>query len=107
MARRGYAPSGPVEPVSLGESGVLYVQRGDGTDGQRLFLVVNDTFLGTDWVDASPMGISNPRASGPGQFIASYTDASGASVPVMFSWTEGRLRPDRIAPGHCQPNTGC
>ena len=107
MARRGYVPSGPVEPVSLGDSGVLYVQRGDGSDGQRLFLIVNDTFLGTDWVDASPMGVSNPRASGPGQFVASYTDASGGSVPVVFLWTGGRLRPDRIAPGHCQPNTGC
>jgi serine/threonine-protein kinase len=107
MARRGYGPSGPVEPVSLGDSGVLYVQRGDGSDGQRLFIVVNDTFLGTDWVDASPMGVSNPRASGPGQFVATYTDASGGAMPVVFSWSGGRLRPDRIAPGHCQPNTGC
>jgi hypothetical protein len=107
MARRGYVPSGPVEPVSLGDGDVLHVQRGDGDDGQRLFLIVNDTLLGTDWVDASPMGVSNPRAIGPGHFVASYTDASGGSVPVVFSWVGGRLRPDRIAPGHCQPNTGC
>jgi hypothetical protein len=107
MARRGYTPTGPVEPVPLGDGGALYVQRGDGDDGQRLFVVVNDRLLGTDWVDASPMGVSNPRAIGSGQFIASYPDGDGGVVPVVFSWTGGRLRPDRIAPGHCQANTGC
>lgn len=107
MASRGYTPSGPVEPVPVSGSGVLYVQRGRGTDGHRLFITLNDRFLGTDWQDASPMGVSNPRAIGPGQFVVSYADGAGGAVPVVFTWNGGTLQPDRIAPGHCLPTTGC
>jgi eukaryotic-like serine/threonine-protein kinase len=107
MARYGHTPLGPVEPVPLDRNNVLYVQRGQGADGQRLFIALNDRFLGTDWEDASPMGVSNPQAIAPGQFVASYADGAGGVVPVVFTWNGGRLRPDRTAPGHCQPTTGC
>ncbi len=107
MSRRGYTPSGPVVPVSLSRNAVMYVQRGDGDDGQRLFIVVNDTFIGTDWEDASPEGVSNARAIGPGRFLVTYAREDGLPVPVVFTWDGDRLMPSTIAPGHCLPTTGC
>lgn len=107
MSRRGYTPSGPVVPVSLSRNAVMYVQRGDGDDGQRLFIVVNDTFIGTDWENASPDGVSNARAIGPGRFLVTYAREDGLPVPVVFTWDGDRLMPSSIAPGHCLPTTGC
>jgi serine/threonine-protein kinase len=107
MASRGYAPSGPVVNVPAGGS-LVSVQRGDGADGQRLFIAVDGAYLGTDWVDASPMGVSNPRVVGQGQFSATYTNYDGQPpVTVTFTWNGSRLSPNAVAPGHCQPNTGC
>lgn len=106
MQQRRYVPSGPVEPVPINSDAVLYVQRGDGPDGQRLFIFLNDRFLGTDWQDASP-AVSNPRSIGPGQFAVSYADGDGGSVPVIFQWNGGGISPNRTAPGHCLPTTGC
>jgi hypothetical protein len=107
MASRGYAPSGPTVNVPAGGS-VVSVQRGDGADGQRLFIAVDGAYLGTDWVDASPMGVANPRVVGQGQFSAAYTNYDGQPpVSVTFTWNGSRLSPNAVAPGHCQPNTGC
>jgi hypothetical protein len=108
MASRGYAPSGPVVNVPAGGGSVLSVQRGDGADGQRLFILVDGAYLGTDWQDASPMGVSNPSAVGRGQFSATYGNYQGEPpVRVTFTWNGGRLSPNATAPGHCLPNTGC
>jgi hypothetical protein len=107
MSRQGYAPSGPVVPVPANGNATLYIQRGEGADGQRLFVFLNDRYVGTDWEDASPMGISDPQATGRGEFVAHYTDSEGRLMPVTFRWQGNRLRPDGIAPGHCQPTTGC
>ena len=108
MAARRYSPSGPVVNVPTGDGSVLSVQRAVGADGQRLFILLNGAYLGTDWQDASPMGVSNPVMVGEGQFSATYGNYEGEPpVTVIFRWNGQSLRPSTIAPGHCQPNTGC
>jgi serine/threonine protein kinase len=107
MLRRGYLPSGPVVPVPLARNAVMYVQRGDGADGQRLFIFVNDRFIGTDWEDASPDGVSNARAVGTGQFAATYSQDNGPPVTITFTLTEDGLQPNAVAPGHCEPGRRC
>jgi hypothetical protein len=107
MASRGYTPSGPVVTIPAGGS-IVSVQRGDGADGQRLFIAVDGGYLGTDWEDDSPMGVSNPSVVGQGQFSATYANDEGRPpVTVTFTWNGSRLTPNAVAPGHCQPNTGC
>ena len=107
MLRRGYLPSGPVVPVPLARNAVMYVQRGDGADGQRLFIFVNDRFIGTDWEDASPDGVSNARSVGTGQFAATYSQDNGPPVTVTFTLTDDGLQPSAVAPGHCLPGRRC
>ncbi|MGD9891232.1 MAG: serine/threonine-protein kinase [Dehalococcoidia bacterium] len=107
ILRQGYLPSGPVVPVPLGRNAVMYVQRGDGSDGQRLFIFINDRFIGTDWEDASPEGVSNARAVGTGRFAADYEQDDGPPVTVVFTLTEDGLEPNAVAPGHCEPGRRC
>jgi len=107
MVARGYTPAGPVVRVPTGDGSVVSVQRGDGADGPRLFLLLNDRYLGTDWVDPSPLGLSDPVPAGPGRFAAAYGDGNGGSVTVIFEWRGNGFRPDRIAPGHCRTADRC
>ena len=107
MAARAYAPAGPVLRVPTGDGSTVAVQRGDGPDGPRLFLLLNDRYLGTDWVDASPLGVSDPVPVDTGSFAAAYGDGNGGAVTVTFTWTGRGFRPDRIAPGHCQTADRC
>jgi hypothetical protein len=101
MASRGFTPSGPVVTVPAGGS-TLLVQRGTCGDGcDMLFIFLDNRFLGTDWPQPSAR-IVDVQAAGDGRFVATYADASGAPVPVTFTWSGGRLRPNAIAPGQCQ-----
>lgn len=101
IANYGFTPSSAVVSVAAA-GGTLSVQRGDSSDGQLLFIFLNDRFLGFDWPETSA-NIIGVNAVGPNQFSATYADpnAPGAAVTVLYTLTSAGLKPDRVAPGHC------
>lgn len=101
IANYGFTPSNAFVSVPA-SGGTLSVQRGDSSDGQLLFIFLNDRFLGFDWPETSA-SIIGLKAVGPNQFSATYADpsSSGAPVTVIFTLGDGGLRPDRVPPGHC------
>jgi hypothetical protein len=86
--------------VAATGGGTLSVQQGSCGDGCfRLFVFLDDRFLGWDWPEPSTAPVT-VAPGGASRFIATYANDSFLT-PVTFTWNGNRLTPNGTPPGHC------